>query len=50
MNETVWLKSWLACGVPTKRKLSDARFEREQEAITARLVSVYRAIDRLKVA
>jgi hypothetical protein len=33
-----------------KGKLSVARFEREQEAITARLVSVYRAIDRLKVS
>ena len=28
-------------------KLSEARFEREREAITARLVSLYRAIDRL---
>ena len=28
-------------------KLSKHRFEREEEAITARLVSLYRAIDRL---
>ena len=29
-------------------KLSEVRYEKEQEAITARLVSLYRAIDRLK--
>ncbi len=29
-----------------KGKLSDVRFEREREAITARLVSLYRALDR----
>jgi hypothetical protein len=31
-----------------KGRLSPARFEREQEAITARLVSLYRALDRLE--
>jgi hypothetical protein len=31
-----------------KGRLSHARFEREQEAITARLVSLYRALDRLE--
>ena len=30
-----------------KGQLPEARFEREQEAITARLVSLYRALDRL---
>ena len=33
-----------------KGRMSDARFTREQEAITARLVSLYRAIDRLTVS
>ena len=29
-------------------KMSQARFEREREAITARLVSLYKALDRLE--
>ncbi|MEE2755802.1 MAG: hypothetical protein VYA30_04040 [Myxococcota bacterium] len=33
-----------------KGRMPTPRFEREQEAITARLVSLYRAIDRLKVS
>ena len=33
-----------------KGRMPTKRFEREQEAITARLVSLYRAIDRLKVS
>ncbi|MEZ4470043.1 MAG: hypothetical protein R3F60_04390 [bacterium] len=31
-----------------KGRMSEVRFEREREAITARLVSLYRALDRLE--